>query len=989
MRIALLSFFLFCLAGVTVGQFNVSGKVISNHQQPVSFATLTITALDLSAVANDKGEFNLRNVPAGKHLLSVSSLGFAPKNTDIEVVQSRSGLVVILETQDLTLKEVAVTAKRNANTLSTSYLIDRTALDHMQILSVGDVTSLLPGGKTNRNLHLAGSAAQMLSVNGVSGEGGNALFGVAVELDGVRLSNNAIPPSSFQASTGSRNIGADIRNIASTNIESVEIVTGLPSVEYGDLSNGMVKINTRKGKSPLVFDVMTKPNTKQVALGKGFDLGDKAGVFSFNLEHTRSISNLASPYTTYVRNNLGLNYSNVFNRKSRRPISFEMGLNGNLGGYNSKSDPDLFGNTYVKEKDNALRGNMSVRWQLNKPWITSLEASGTFNLNNRSFEESSAMSTPASRAAIHTMQTGYFVGERYADNPNSNIILIDPGYWYEIRKVGNDMQNYTARLKANWSRQINNVSNRLLVGGEWSRSYNGGEGEYYQEMRYAPTWRPYPYSAMPAIVNYAFYAEDRMNLRFASSTLRFVAGLRSDITSVAGSAYGNTGSLSPRFSAEYSFFEKAKQRVTDLSVRVSWGKTVKLPSFNMLFPVPRYTDILSFAPGTTSDGKTFYAYYTQPNVQEYNPDLKWQQNTLREINLQGNIDGVKFVITASYDKTTNPYIFSTNYTPFTHKFTDQSALDNFPIPINNRIYTIDQQSGIVTAHDRTGALPSQALPYREITRGISNNRPENGSPVYRKRLAWIIDFKQIAAIRTGFRVDGNYYQYKGLEQTVVASMPVSNTLMADGSPYKYVGYYTGGSVSANGSLRRSVDLNVTSTTHIPALRLIFTARLECSLYDFGRNLSEYKNGQRGYVLDNQSDFTPSSTKSDIYGRDQFIAVYPEYYTAYDDMQTKVPFAEKLIWAKDNDRALYNELVKLVVKNNYNYYYNPSRVSVYYSANIGITKELGKAVSITFNAINFINNISQVRFSQYNGSASLFGSSYIPAFYYGLSFRLKI
>ncbi|MBO9659075.1 MAG: TonB-dependent receptor, partial [Chitinophagaceae bacterium] len=420
MRVAILSFFLFCITSVSLAQFSVSGKVVSNRQQPVSFATLTIAALDLTAIANDKGEFNLRNVPAGKHILTVSSLGFAQKDIDIEVVQSRIGLVVTLETQDLTLKEVAVTAKRNAGTLSTSYLIDRTALDHMQILSVGDVTSLLPGEKTNRNLHLAGSGAQMLSVNGLSGERGNALFGVAVELDGVRLSNNAIPPSSFSSSTGSRNVGTDIRNIASTNIESVEIITGLPSVEYGDLSNGMVKINTRKGKSPLVLDVMTKPNTKQVALGKGFDLGDKAGVFSFNLEHTRSISNLASPYTTYVRNSLGFNYSNVFNRKSCRPVSFEMGLNGNLGGYDSKSDPDFFVNTYAKEKDNALRGNMSVRWQLNKPWITSVEASGAFNLNNKAFEESSALSASASRAAIHTMQNGYFVGERYADNPNSN-----------------------------------------------------------------------------------------------------------------------------------------------------------------------------------------------------------------------------------------------------------------------------------------------------------------------------------------------------------------------------------------------------------------------------------------------------------------------------------------------------------------------------------------------------------------------------------------
>ena len=107
------------------------------------------------------------------------------------------------------------------------------------------------------------------------------------------------------------------------------------------------------------------------------------------------------------------------------------------------------------------------------------------------------------------------------------------------------------------------------------------------------------------------------------------------------------------------------------------------------------------------------------------------------------------------------------------------------------------------------------------------------------------------------------------------------------------------------------------------------------------------------------------------------------------MQTRIPFAEKFLWAKDNDPALYNELAKMVIRTNYSYYFNPSRISFYYSANLGITKELGRAVSITFNAINFINNMAQVRSTQFNGSSSLFGSSYIPAFYYGLSFRLKI
>lgn len=980
-RIFIFSFIvLTCFTSDAWGQFTVSGKVISSRLKPVAFASVTIPSLDLSAGANDKGEFIFQKLPAGKFTIQISCLGFARRSFDIEVKQNITDLIFKLEELDLTLKEVVVTANRNTNTLSTSYIMDRTALDHMQMLSVADVTSLLPGGKTNRNLHLATASSQPISINGSTGEKGNPLFGVAVELDGVRLSNTSTPGV----------IGTDTRNIASSNIESVEIVTGLPSVEYSDLTNGLVKINTRKGKSPFILELMTKPNTKQVALSKGIELGPDAGVLSMNLEHTQSISDIASPYTSYKRNNLGINYSNVLNRKTGRPLFLEIGLNGNIGGYNSKSDPDQFVNTYDKSKDNALRGNLSLKWQTNKPWLTSIEATSTFNFNNRTTEISSNQSVSASSAAIHAMQEGYYVGQRYIDNPSAEIILIDPGYWYQLGFNEDKSNNYSARLKANWNRQFNNINNHLLIGGEWTSSSNSGRGTYYADMRYAPTWRPYLYSDLPAIRNYALFAEDRVHVRFPHSSLRLMAGLRSDITAIAGSEYNNLNSLSPRFTAEYSFFEKVHQKLSELRLRVSWGKTVKLPSFSILYPQVNYRDILAFAPGTTADGKTFYAYYSTPNTPLYNPGLKWQQNTLREINLEGTISGVKIMITASLDKTNNPYTSTNTYSSFTYKFTDQSNLEDLPIPVADRLYSIDKATGIVTVSDRTGAYPSQTVSYREITRGISSNKPANGSPVTRKKLSWIVDFKQMPSIKTAFRVDGNYYHYKGLEQLTTAYMPNSTITMANGEPYKYIGFFVGGALSANGSVRKSVDLNLTSTTHIPSLRLIFTARLECSLYDFSQYLSNYgSGGQRGFVLDSRDAYTPSDTKSDIYAGDQFVGLYPEYYISFDDMQTRVPFAEKFLWAKDNDPALYNELAKMVIRTNYSYYFNPSRISFYYSANLGITKELGRAVSLTFNAINFINNMAQVRSTQFNGSSSLFGSSYIPAFYYGLSFRLKI
>ena len=76
--------------------------------------------------------------------------------------------------------------------------------------------------------------------------------------------------------------GVDLRNIGVSNIESIEVVTGIPSVEYGDLSNGIVKINTRKGRSPFIVEMMVEPKTKQIAISKGFALGNLGGTLNLN-----------------------------------------------------------------------------------------------------------------------------------------------------------------------------------------------------------------------------------------------------------------------------------------------------------------------------------------------------------------------------------------------------------------------------------------------------------------------------------------------------------------------------------------------------------------------------------------------------------------------------------------------------------------------------------------------------------------------------------
>ncbi|ADV43136.1 TonB-dependent receptor domain-containing protein [Bacteroides helcogenes] len=984
-------FFLLILSSIQPAicqHYSISGRVIDNKSKvPMEFVTVYLPENTLWAITNEKGAFTLHKVPAGKIKMNIQYLGYVTKTLELDIQKNITDLLITLQESNLTINEVVVTAQKRTSSQTTSYTIDRRTLDHAQMLNLSGISTLLPGGKTIGDQNL--TSDKRISLQSGSGEFGNASFGTAVTIDGVQLQNNAAMNETK---------GIDLRNIGSSNIESVEVITGIPSVEYGDMSNGIVKINTRKGKTPFIIELATEPKTKQFAISKGFLLGNKTGTLNTSFERTRSTSNLASPHTAYDRNTLTLNYSNILNRNAQHPLSLNAGLTGNIGGYNSKADPDAFQDTYIQTRDYTFRGNVKLDWLLNKSWITNLSLSASMAYSDKLSKESTNKNSASTQPFIHSTQEGYFIATSYDENPNAEIILGPTGYWYQLAYTDSKPINYAMRLKAAWSRQWNNITNKLMLGTEINSTGNKGRGLYYNDMRYAPTWRQYRYDELPFLNNIATYIEDNITLPVGRlSSLHMTVGLRSDITYIKNSEYQTANSLSPRFNIKYTVWKKADKWVSDLSVYGGIGKSVKLPSFEVLYPSPSYSDKLAFAPGTMSDGTTFYAYYSIPSKAIYNPDLKWQYTRQTELGLEANVKGTRIYISAFHNKTFNPYMRTNEYTPYTYKLTTQEHLNNCEIPSANRYYSIDRQTGVVTVSDRTGTYASQQLAYNERNTFKANARYTNGSPVTRSGINWIVDFAQIQSLRTSFRLDGNYYYYKGIDETLVGYMP-SNTTMADGNPYKYVGYYCGSNETStsssatasvsNGSLSRQLNMNLTVTTHIPKIRMILSMRVEGSFYNYRQSLSEYSDGSsRGIALENAGNYF--SNDPSLYGRDKYVAVYPLYYSTWEEPNIQIPFAEKFAWAKENDTALYNELAKLVVKSNTSYYFNPNRISSYFSANINLTKEIGDFASISFYATNFFNHMGRVKSSQTGLESTLYNSSYIPQFYYGLSVKLKL
>lgn len=965
----------------------VSGRIVNeSSKQPVEFASVLLKESRLYAYTDENGRFSIRNAPEGKATVIVQCLGFASKTMTVDIGRKGLTIDISLKEENLKLDEVEVVAKRQTDDATTSYSIDRTTLDNQQIINISDISALLPGGKSvNPSL----MNDDRLSLRSGTSERGNASFGTAVEVDGVRLGNNAAMNETAGAST---------RTVSASSVESVEVVSGIPSVEYGDLSNGIVKVNTRKGKSPFIFEASVNQHTRQVALNKGFDLGYDAGVLNFSVEHARSFSDAASPHTAYQRNVLSLHYMNVL-MKNSMPLTLNAGLRGNVGGYDSQSDPDNDLDNYTKVRDNNFSGNIILDWQLNRPWITGLQLSAALSYADRRTENYYNASSASTQPYLHVLTEGYNMAQDYDANPSAGIILGPTGYWYVRQFNDTKPLDYSVKLKAHWAKSFGPINNRFMVGAELTGSKNFGHGTYYDDMRYAPTWREYRYIDLPALRNTAIYAEDKVGVPVSRlSTFELTAGLREDLTSISGSDYGTVSSLSPRIKGRYIFFAGRKTWVSDLSAHAGWGKSVKLPSFQVLYPSPSYRDMLVFSSTSDATNRSYYAYYTYPSTAVYNPQLRWQYAHQWDLGLEMRTRIADVSVSLFYNKTYRPYMATTVYTPFQYKYTSPSAAQQSGIPVGNRTFSIDHTTGVVTVGDATGAQPDVVLPYSDRYTYVTNTEYVNASPLSRMGLEWIVDFAQIKPIRTKIRVDGNYYRYKGVDETLFADVPLGlNARQSDGSLYQYIGYYRGGSASsasysanasvANGSLTKQVNLNITVTTHIPKIRLIMAVRVESSLYHYSHALSEYGNGTRGYVVESNDEYfgEPYDGKSE----NKTVVVFPEYYSTWDNPSERVPFYEKFLWARDNDRNLYNDLSQLVVRSNYPYTMNPNRLSAFWSANFSVTKEIGNHVSVSFYANNFFNTMKQVHSSQTGLDTSLFGSGYVPSFYYGLSLRLKI
>ena len=228
-------------------------------------ASCNLNPLSSFAITDVDGKTSFKNVPQGKYTLEVSYVGYEKYQTIIDV-KSNLNLNIQMTPTSLALKEVVVTARQKSSGASTTSLIGRQAIDHLQATSLADIMQLLPESKMGNTDLTQQSNLQLRTLS----NNNTSAFGSSIIVDGVPMSNNATMTQGGFSSTAFT--GTDLRQISADNIDNVEIVRGIPSAEYGDLTSGLVIVHSKTGVTPWQYKGKINPEQTWSYINKIIEL---------------------------------------------------------------------------------------------------------------------------------------------------------------------------------------------------------------------------------------------------------------------------------------------------------------------------------------------------------------------------------------------------------------------------------------------------------------------------------------------------------------------------------------------------------------------------------------------------------------------------------------------------------------------------------------------------------------------------------------------
>ncbi|MBF1542735.1 MAG: TonB-dependent receptor [Prevotella salivae] len=612
---------------------SVSLTITDSEGQTLPFASVVVESAGLTYTADAQGQLRLKlSLFSNKGTrVTVSYLGKATRSLTItqDAVAKNKKINIALEDNNLYLKGVQVNATRTPIHSNSSILIQRNTIDNIQAYSMADIVQTLPGKAIlNTDMHNASfltlrSALQgdlqnpldAYSRNKLNDYVRNAAFGIAYVVDGTPISNNTNMQLDSYGKWGgvkmfdrrfntdnNENVGSgnDLRLIPASSIESVEVISGVAPVKYGDLSSGAVIINRRAGLTPFFGSVKVQYDIFNASLGKGFSLGERWGLLNLNVDYMHS--------TRDRRDRLKTNSNIAFNATWTHTLSKALGWENTISADFSKnidglkSDPDAKLNRTRTDRQNfrlSFRGLLSPQ---ENAFVDAIDYNLSLSLSHQ-----------------------YDMHEEFIANNRLNLITdaytnglhetdVAPPYYNALLEIdGKPLAlsgNVEARRTLKWGQSTHTLSLGIFARHESNHGkgkifnaetpfYDGGQGGRGD--------RSYKYHNRIKLNQSGFYLQDKFMLPTTHGTLSATAGVRLEFQNQRFAA-------SPRFNTMWAFDN-------GLSFNAAYGISYKIPATAYLYPENVYFDRLVYSNYSNNANERLFIYKTKV-IDPTNPNLR-------------------------------------------------------------------------------------------------------------------------------------------------------------------------------------------------------------------------------------------------------------------------------------------------------------------------------------------------------------------------------
>lgn len=702
------------------------------------------------------------------------------------------------------LREVVVTAKESHG-LSSASKINRQAMEHIQPSSISDILALLPGGKTSDPDFSTPSNVTLREAGIASSDYNTHSLGTRFVMDGSPMITDANMQrvrneiNTLYGYKNSTNSGVDMRNIPTDNIESVEVVRGIPSVKYGEATSGLILIKRKMRATPLEARLKADFYGKLLSASKGIEFENHNAVLMADIGWMDSRFDPRDRYGNFQRFNASLRLSKRWTSGWRWNISTD--YTGNID--SKKNDPDIENQPEDSYRSSYHSVNLKneLRWNPRADiWLKSVELLVSNSITFDKIKRSRFIQLDRDRVIVNNYDPGEHDG-----------IFLPYKYVAHLEVDGKPFSTF-ATIDANLSGHTGNMTHAITGGIDWQMSKNYGKGEIYDLTRplnpYSSSVRPRKFSDIPAQHLLSFYAQDEATVPFGINDITIQAGLRAASMPSLSREYSIHGKiyLDPRANLQWrisriSLFGKP----LEISLTAGIGMMTKMPTLSMLYPDNRYIDFtqLNYWHRDPELRRINILTYKEDPT---NYDLKPARNLKKEIRLGIDIDGNYFSATYFHEDMKSG--FRTDYVcrPYTFKKYDPSAIDG----------------NAITAPPSLGDMP-----WVPDTLLSMYGRPTNGSRTLKRGVEFQLATKRFPRINSRLTITGAWF--KTIYENSSATFQTANSTAIIGGVSvndKYMGYYEW----EDRYIREQFNTNFTIDTDIPRLGMRFSVTAECTWF---------------------------------------------------------------------------------------------------------------------------------------------------------------